>query len=103
MAPGATVRDSILMNDAVVEEGAVVDNAILDKRVRVGAGTRLGGGRDNRANLLWPQRLGSGLTVVGKGSVIPPGIRVGRNVCIGAHVEPEAFTSPEVPSGESIL
>ena len=34
VARGATVRDSIVLFDAVVEEGAVVDRAIVDKEAR---------------------------------------------------------------------
>ena len=37
VAPGASVRDSIVMTDAVIEAGAEVDRAILDKRVLRGS------------------------------------------------------------------
>src|SRR5204863_4820385 len=36
VAPGASVRDSIVMHDTYVGRGAVVDRAILDKHVVVG-------------------------------------------------------------------
>jgi glucose-1-phosphate adenylyltransferase len=38
---GALVEDSVLMDSVVVEPGAVVQRAILDKNVRVGAGVRV--------------------------------------------------------------
>ena len=42
IAAGAIVRDAILMTDARVEAGAVVDRAIVDKRVTVGAAAKAG-------------------------------------------------------------
>lgn len=102
VAPGAVVRDSIIMTDAVIEAGAEVDRAILDKRVRVGAGAKLGWGDDNTPNRDQPNRLNTGLTVVGKGAVIPAGITVGRNVVIYPRVTEKGFTGAEVASGETI-
>ncbi len=37
IAPGAIVRDSILMTDTLVEAGAIVDHCILDKETVIGA------------------------------------------------------------------
>ncbi|HEX9117626.1 MAG TPA: sugar phosphate nucleotidyltransferase [Anaerolineae bacterium] len=102
VAPGAVVSDAILMNDAVVEPGAQVDRVIVDKRVRIGEGAVLGGGDDNTPNKRWPDRLNTGLTLVGKGAVVPPGARIGRNVVICPHVKADGYPSDEVPSGESI-
>ena len=42
---GAVVRHSVVMTDVVIEENAVVDYAILDKRVWVGAGAKVGYGK----------------------------------------------------------
>ena len=39
---GATVRDSVVLADAVVRERASVERAVLDERVEVGAGARVG-------------------------------------------------------------
>ena len=74
VAPGAVVRDAIVMTDAVIEAGAEVDRAILDKRVKVGAGAKVGWGEDNTPNQQWPERLNTGITVVGKDAVIPAGL-----------------------------
>ena len=102
VAPGAVVRDSILMTDTVVEAGAEVDRAILDKRVHVGAGAVVGWGDDNTANRKWPERLNTSLTVVGKGAVIPEKIKIGRNVVIQPHAAAEDFVGAEVASGETV-
>ena len=78
---GAVVRDSIVMFDSVIRAGAVVDRAILDKEVVVGQGAIVGEGPyDGPPNRPEPGRLNTGITVVGKQSIIPRGARLGRNV-----------------------
>ncbi len=102
VAPGAIVRDSILMTDAVIEAGAEVDRAILDKRVRVGSQAVVGWGEDNTPNRTAPARLNTGLTVVGKGAMIPPGVKVGRNVVIHSKAAEKDYPGAEVASGETV-
>jgi glucose-1-phosphate adenylyltransferase len=100
---GAMVRDSILLTDTVVEAGAVVDRCILDKEVVVGAGARVGDGEDNTPNQAAPERLNTGLTVVGRRARIPGGATVGRNVVIGARVAEAAYGAEKsVVSGRSV-
>jgi glucose-1-phosphate adenylyltransferase len=99
---GAVVRDSIVMFDTVIRTGAVIDRAILDKEVVVGQGSIIGDGDDDRPNRQEPNRLMTGITVVGKQAVIPRGTRIGRNVKIDGGVRATDFTSRVVRSGESI-
>ena len=102
--PGAVVRDSIVMFDSVIRAGAVVDHAIIDKEVSVGPNAVVGMGADfNVANRQEPDRLTSGITVVGKRAVIPAGIRLGRNVLVHEGVRPNDFAGKRsVPSGGSV-
>jgi glucose-1-phosphate adenylyltransferase len=86
VAEGAIVRDSILFTDCIVGPGSIVDRAILDKNVVVGADVRLGEGEDTRPNRTQPRNLLSGITVVGKGARIPTGLSIGRNCLIAADV-----------------
>jgi len=100
---GAVVRDSIVMFDSVIRAGAVVDRAILDKEVVVGQGAIVGEGPyDAPPNRQEPGRLNTGITVVGKQSVVPRGARVGRNVKIGGEVKSTDYASRVVRSGESV-
>jgi glucose-1-phosphate adenylyltransferase len=99
---GAVVRDSIVMFDSVIRSGAVVDRAILDKEVVVGAGAIVGEGPDDTPNKVEPQRLNTGITVVGKRSAIPRGARIGRNVRIGGDVRTSDFVKRVVPAGGSV-
>ena len=96
--PGAVVRDSIVMHDTMVGRDAVLDHAILDKEVRVGAGAVLGHGDADTPNVACPDHLSSGLIVVGKGARLPEGVRVGRNARIGAFVAERDF-GDDVPGG----
>ncbi len=99
---GAEVRDSIIMTDAVIGRGAKLDRVIVDKHVVVGSGAELGYGDDFTINRLEPNRLDSGITIVGRRAVIPAGVRAGRNVLIGTDVTEADFEEHEIPSGESI-
>jgi len=94
----AVVRDSVIMHRCRIAGGAVVDRAILDKDVSVGNGARIGCGAvvPNRAH---PQTLSSGVTVIGKGSSIPAGLRVGRSCIVHPDMREADFSPAEIPSG----
>jgi glucose-1-phosphate adenylyltransferase len=100
---GAVVRDSIIMFDTVVRSGAVVDRAILDKEVVVGSAAIVGDGPDyDTPNRQEPGRLNTGITVVGKQSVVPRGVRLGRNVKVGERVKSGDFATRVVKSGGTV-
>jgi glucose-1-phosphate adenylyltransferase len=100
---GAVVRDSIVMFDSIIRARAVVERAILDKEVVVGQGAIVGEGPyDGPPNKQEPTRLNTGITVVGKQSVIRRGARLGRNVRVGEGVRSADFRSNVVKSGSSI-
>jgi len=100
---GAVVRDSIVLFDSIIRPGAVVDRAILDKEVTVGPGAIVGEGTDfDVANRREPGRLNTGITVVGKRSVVPRGVRIGRNVLIGEGVRASDFASRVIRSGATV-
>jgi len=61
----AIVRDSIILNGTRICHGAVVERAVIDKDVNVGAGARVG-------SLADPFRI----TVIGKGAEVHPGAAV---------------------------
>jgi glucose-1-phosphate adenylyltransferase len=103
VAPGAVVRDSILLTDTVVEQDTVVDRCILDKETFVGASARVGDGEDNTPNQAAPERLNTGLTVIGRRARIPAKATIGRNVVIMARTTETAFSaSLAIPSGRTV-
>jgi len=102
VAAGAVVRNAIVMTDTTIEKDAVIDQAIIDKRVTVGEKTHIGAGEDNTPNLKWPERLNTGITVVGRRATIPPETTIGRNVVIFPHVTAADFPSQQIPSGQTV-
>jgi glucose-1-phosphate adenylyltransferase len=87
VAPGAVVRDSVILTDSYIGPGALVDRAIVDKEVRIGEGARVGDGDDNTPNLDMPDLLNTGISLVGKGANIPPGAVLGRNCVVHPNVK----------------
>jgi glucose-1-phosphate adenylyltransferase len=102
VAAAAVVRDSIVMTDTVIEAGAVVERAIIDKRAVIGSGARVGAGDDNTPNMKWPERLNTGITVIGRRAHIPAGVTIGRNAVIAPYVGPQDLPEPTVASGATI-
>jgi glucose-1-phosphate adenylyltransferase len=69
---GASVRESVILDDTVLERGCVVERAIVDTRVTVGRRARVGG-------------ADGAITVVGGGTRVPP----------DATLEPGERTEPD--------
>ncbi|NOZ51102.1 MAG: glucose-1-phosphate adenylyltransferase [Chloroflexi bacterium] len=103
VGPGAVIRESVIMNDAWIGAGAIVHQAVIDKNVVVGPSARVGDGDDLRANAEMPNKLFTGISVVGKGAHIAANVRIGRNVLIYANVdEPVMASTPIIPSGATV-
>jgi glucose-1-phosphate adenylyltransferase len=58
---GAYVKDSVIMGDTVIGEGATVNYAILDEGVDIGAGAKVGA----------PRETATDITVIGTGVKVP--------------------------------
>jgi glucose-1-phosphate adenylyltransferase len=95
---GAVVRHSIIMGDATIEPGAMVDRCIIDKNVVIGRGASVGYGVDYTPIL--DLQLITGLSVIGKNTIIPPNMKVGRNVIVGSDLNDDAYTGDMIKSGE---
>ncbi len=102
VSPGAVVRESVVINDTWIGPGALIDTAILDAEVVVGPGAIVGYGDDQTANQEQPDRLNTGITVIGERARIPGGVRLGRNVLVHPDRVESDFPDPVVPSGETI-
>jgi glucose-1-phosphate adenylyltransferase len=93
---GAEIVESVVMSDVVIEPGARVDRAILDKYARVGEGAVVGHGEAPEGS---ENEWLEGLTLVGKDAVIPAGARAGRSVVIGVGGGPPDFEAGEIAAG----
>lgn len=100
--PGAVVRDSVIMDDTVIRASAVIDRCILDKEIEIGAGTLVGAGDDMTPNLLEPENINTGITIVGKRARVPAGAVIGRNCRIDANTTSKDYDQLQVPSGATI-
>jgi glucose-1-phosphate adenylyltransferase len=102
VSPGAMVRDSIVMGDAWIGENAVLDRAIVDEGARIEAGCVVGDGESTTPNQEAPERLNTGLTIIGLQARIPAGVTIGRNVAIRPRTPESAFGGKHVPSGGTV-
>ncbi len=102
VSPGAVVKESVIINDTWIGPGAVVERAIIAESVVVGAGTHLGYGEDMTPNQQMPDKLNTGITVVGAGAQVPGGMVIGRNVLIHSGCLESDFPGTEIASGETV-
>ncbi|MBQ1189840.1 MAG: glucose-1-phosphate adenylyltransferase [Lachnospiraceae bacterium] len=99
---GAVVRDSIIMQDTVIGAGAIVEKAIIAEDVKVGANAHLGVGEyaDSKYD---PKVYQFDLVTVGEHSVIPEGVKIGKNTAISGVTEPNDYPDGQLESGGYIV
>ncbi len=103
IAPGAVVRDSIVLTDAHIGPGAMLDRVIVDKMAHIGEEAKVGVDDDqNRPNEELPDVLNTGLTLIGKAAEIPAGAVLGRNCVVRPYTRASRFPKKPVPSGTTI-
>ena len=103
VGPGCLIRDSIILHDCVIEEGAIVDLAIMDKRVKIGKGAVVGKGHNkNIPNSKYPDHLYTGISLVGKEAEVPPGTIIGRNCIINPWCKQNDFKDKVLQDGATI-
>ena len=73
----------------VERHGAIVDRAIIDKQCTIKQNAHVGYGVDYSPNPMGD--LTSGISLMGKNSVVPENVRVGRNCVIAGDSQPEDF------------
>ncbi len=99
---GAVVRNSILWDGVTVEEGALLDGVIADKRTIIGKGARVGIGEECPPNEELSRSLTCGVTLLGSDVNIPAGTQVGRNCILYPHVGADQLDSGPVASGRTV-
>ena len=98
---GATIRNSIVFNGTYIDENTHLDTVIVDKKVYIGKNSFIGHGEAKVPNYEKPDVLSSGITVIGKGAVIPEGALIGKNVRIFGEVKLNE-NNKYVPVGETV-
>ena len=99
---GAVVKDSIIMQDSVVGAGAIVEKAIVAEDVKIGANAHLGVG-EYAESKYDPKVYQFDLVTVGEHSVIPEGVKIGKNTAISGVTEPSDYPDGQLESGGYIV
>lgn len=100
--PGAVIRGSIILHDTTIKANAVVDKAIVDVDTIIGSNAVVGYGADSLPNRQMPDKLFTGVTVVGERTTIPDGKKLGRNVLISSFTKASDFPTGDVASGTTV-
>lgn len=96
------VRDSIIMQNTRIGDNVTINKSIIAENVRIGDRVELGIGEE-APNKLNESVYSFGLVTIGENSVIPPGVKVGKNTAISGDTEPGDYPEGILASGESII
>ncbi|MBE5905704.1 MAG: glucose-1-phosphate adenylyltransferase [Lachnospiraceae bacterium] len=99
---GAKIVDSIIMSGTHVGADAQINKAIIAEKCEIGAGCRIGVGI-NTPNAEKPSIYNSGIATIGQGSVIPPGVTIGKNTAILGETTLGDYEDKCLPSGRNII
>ena len=99
---GAVVRDSIIMKGTVIRKGTKVYKSIIAENVEIGEDVEVGVG-DEAPSKLDSKIYNSGLVTIGENSVIPPKVKIGKNVAISGITGREDYPDGMLQSGEFII
>lgn len=96
------VRDSIIMQDTVIGDNVTIDKAIVAENVSIGNNVELGVG-EPAENKLNKSVYSFGLVTIGENSVVPSGVKVGKNTAIAGKTTKEDYPEGLLAGGESII
>ncbi len=95
---GAVVRDSIIMRGTVVKKGAYVEKAIIAEDCVIGENAKIGVGEE-APNEFNAKIYSFGLATIGRGTVIPDGVTVGKNTAVRGVTTMDDYKDGALPSG----
>ena len=99
---GSVVRDSIIMKGTVIGENVTIDKSIIAEECRIGNNCQLGVGEE-APNKLNAEIYSYGLVTIGERSVIPAGVKIGKNTAISGETRPEDYPEGVLASGDYII
>ena len=102
IAKGAVVRDSIIMRHTHIGEGTEVNKAIVAENVTIGKEVQIGIG-DEVPNTYKPNIYGWGIATIGEDSVIPDGVKIGKNTVLSGVTVYEDYEDGELPGGGALI
>ena len=99
---GAEVRDSILMGDVQIGKHTKVEKSIIAEETVIGADCELGVGE--YAESLYDKKVyRSELVTIGEKSVVPDGVKIGKNTAIYGKTEADDYPDGLLQSGGYII
>ncbi len=99
---GTVVRDSIIMSNTKLGENCEVYKAIVAEDVTIGNHVALGIGEEV-SNESAPHIYNQGLVTVGEKSVIPDGVKVGKNTVIFGRTSEADYDNFYLPGGRTLI
>ena len=96
------VRDSIIMQNTKIGDNVSIAKSIIAENVKIRDHAELGIGEEV-PNKLNPSVYSFGLVTIGENSIIPPGVKVGKNTAISGETEAGDYKDGILASGESII
>lgn len=98
----SVVYDSIIMRDTVIGDNVTITKSIIAENVKIGDNVELGVGEEVE-NKMNKSVYSFGLVTIGEDSVIPSGVKVGKNTAIAGVTAREDYPDGILASGESIV
>ena len=99
---GAVIRDSIIMRDTEIGSNVTIDKSIIAENCKVGDNVTLGFGQE-KPNVLNESIYSFGLVTIGEDSVIPDGVKIGKNTAISGVTYEEDYKDGVLEGGEVII
>lgn len=96
------VTDSIIMSGAVIGKNVCISRAIIAENCRIEDFVRIGVGEE-RPNWEFPDIYTGGLATIGEESVIPQGVRIGKNTAVLGVTTAEDYPDGLLESGDNII
>ena len=102
IAKGAVVKDSIVMQGSVIGAGTSVEKAIIAENVKVGSDVQIGVGE--YAPSTYDQKVYQfDLATIGENSIIPDGVKIGKNTAIAGETTVGDYPDGLLASGNYII
>jgi len=80
----AEVVDSVIFHNNIIRHNARLKKVICDKACEIGANVEIGFFGEDIPSKEYSEILNSGVTIIGKGVTIAPGVKIGANTVIYA-------------------
>ncbi len=99
---GSIVRNSVIMHGCHIRKNVMLEHVVSDKDVIFGEGCQIGVRGENMPNQDFPKYLNTGITILGKGAVVPANTIIEKNCVIYPYVTESHCPNSVVKSGQCV-